>query len=134
MKTRTKDQIAKTLLPKIRKRVRDFGIRLKRMHFVRGTARKLTCCAVGGALALRAKTRAELLKLGNETYRSYGKTRTKFVADLLGREYTDDDMFQLECGFENWDFVEFDGHSTNKRNPFYVIGKKLYADSLKEKP
>lgn len=124
-----KEQEAKTFLAGVRRRVRDLEIHLVPQIFVRGTPRKITCCALGAALALKAKTKSEVLALGKAIEVDLGiGDRPEFVAKVLNGGTSTNDMFQLECGFEDWEL-----EATDKRHPFYLAGKKLRADADKQK-
>src|SRR5258707_1149169 len=100
-----KEEQAIKFLSAVRGRVRDLKLNLRSMDFISGTPRKVTCCALGAALALKVKTKKELLTMSMKYFSdNQGLERHEFVAKVLNGGTDPQDMFQLECGFENWRF------------------------------
>lgn len=110
---------AKRFLGQLQTVRKKFGLTLSQLNWMHSDSRTTKCCALGAALALKAKTKKELIGLANSIG---GRERPEFAAEVLGAD--ENDMFQLECGFEKWKFSR-----TNTRHPFYRIGAQLRKEA-----
>jgi len=140
----TKEKAAKKMLADIRKTVKRLKIKLTSMEFVRIKSPRHApqCCALGAALALKAKTKNELKKLLGTNWHegdhvAYCADRPALVAKILNGATTEEDMLQLESGFENWHLYDWiadnRGIETDENHPFYKIGAALRKDADKAK-
>lgn len=102
---------------------RKIRLGIKRLKLKLGTllgdyaGRSGYCCAVGGALAYGARSRAELIEL------SWGDPSVQ-AARIVGRNATPNDMRMLERGFEGWDVK-----APEKSHAFYKLGQRLRKEA-----
>lgn len=103
-------------------------------------------CAIGAALAYAAKTPREIVDLvttGDTDISDFSRHRTaRTAARILNHRLTPRDMVMLEMGFEGYEYSRYlkdkdaiisDDTSVSpfRRNPFYKLGQKLRAESLR---
>lgn len=89
---------------------------------------KGTCCAIGGALAYAAKTPEELRSISAGLCGELGEPAPA-AARLLNHGATEEDMINLEAGFEGWRCRWSAGVEVGFSGPFYELGKKLRAEA-----